>query len=204
MGLRQIKKDRTRAHIIANAVALFSERGFERVPVREIAARAEISEASFFNYFATKDAVLGEWAHAAVASALAEGARESISLRRAAREAARLLIRAVERDGELMTMAWSRARLQPPPHAFRVARQVLVEAIRAAQRREELRRDVSAEELARLLHQAAAVALASSLCEPGDARSPLSGLQRALDLVLDGARRRNERVRAAARLTRAP
>lgn len=54
-GLRELKKRRTRRRIADVALALFAERGFDRVPVAEVARRAEVSEATVFNYFRTKE-----------------------------------------------------------------------------------------------------------------------------------------------------
>lgn len=45
-------------HIRAAAIELFSARGFADVSVDEIAAAAEVSRRTYFNYFATKSAVL--------------------------------------------------------------------------------------------------------------------------------------------------
>src|SRR5947209_5267430 len=54
-GLRELKKQRTRQLIADTARQLFAERGFEGVPVAEIARAAEVSEATVFNYFPTKE-----------------------------------------------------------------------------------------------------------------------------------------------------
>jgi AcrR family transcriptional regulator len=54
-GLRERKKQRTRELLAETARRLFSERGFERVSVAEIAREAEVSEKTVFNYFPTKE-----------------------------------------------------------------------------------------------------------------------------------------------------
>lgn len=55
LGLRERKKQRTRAAIMDAALALFTTRGFESVTTAEIARAAEVSEATLFNYFRTKE-----------------------------------------------------------------------------------------------------------------------------------------------------
>jgi AcrR family transcriptional regulator len=54
-GLRERKKERTRALIAETARRLFVQRSFEAVSVAEIAREAEVSEATVFNYFPTKE-----------------------------------------------------------------------------------------------------------------------------------------------------
>jgi AcrR family transcriptional regulator len=54
-GLRARKKQRTRELISETARRLFVERGFDAVPVAEVARAAEVSEATVFNYFPTKE-----------------------------------------------------------------------------------------------------------------------------------------------------
>jgi NADH dehydrogenase len=58
LGLRQEKKERQRQAILDTAMALFKERGFEGTRVQDVTERLRISEATFFNYFPTKQSVL--------------------------------------------------------------------------------------------------------------------------------------------------
>ena len=55
LGLRERKKLRTRQLIAETARRLFAERGFDAVPISAVAKAAEVSEATVFNYFPTKE-----------------------------------------------------------------------------------------------------------------------------------------------------
>jgi AcrR family transcriptional regulator len=57
LGLRERKKQRTRATLIDAAVQLCDRQGFERTTVDQIAAIADVSPRTFSRYFATKDAI---------------------------------------------------------------------------------------------------------------------------------------------------
>lgn len=56
--LRERKRQRARAAIVAAAVELFTERGFDEVTVTDIAERAEVGRTTFFRYFGDKQEVL--------------------------------------------------------------------------------------------------------------------------------------------------
>jgi AcrR family transcriptional regulator len=95
-GLRELKRRRTRATIASAATELFLARGFDRVTVAEIAAVAEVSEKTVFNYFPVKaelvfdagdellDELLDAVRHRAPGSPAVAGVRAFIE-RRAAR-----------------------------------------------------------------------------------------------------------------------
>jgi len=57
LGLRERKKQRTRATLVDAAVELCERQGFERTTVDQIAAIADVSPRTFSRYFATKDAI---------------------------------------------------------------------------------------------------------------------------------------------------
>ncbi|WP_336206631.1 TetR family transcriptional regulator [Nonomuraea sp. LPB2021202275-12-8] len=54
-GLRQLQRQRVREAISAAAIRLFLERGFDEVPVTEVAAAAQVSKPTLFKYFPTKE-----------------------------------------------------------------------------------------------------------------------------------------------------
>ncbi|MEV5242693.1 TetR/AcrR family transcriptional regulator [Streptomyces cinnamoneus] len=56
-GLRERKKRQTRQHISDVATGLFLERGFDAVTIAEVAAAAEVSVNTVYNYFSTKEAL---------------------------------------------------------------------------------------------------------------------------------------------------
>jgi AcrR family transcriptional regulator len=58
LGLRERKKQRTRATLMDAAVELCNRQGFERTTVDQIAAVADVSPRTFSRYFATKEAVM--------------------------------------------------------------------------------------------------------------------------------------------------
>ena len=54
-GLRERKKAKTRAAIQEHALRLFRDQGYAETTVQEIADAAEVSPATFFRYFPTKE-----------------------------------------------------------------------------------------------------------------------------------------------------
>lgn len=54
-GLRERKRQRMYQAVSDAAIALFLEKGFEKVPVAEVAAAADISKPTLFRYFPAKE-----------------------------------------------------------------------------------------------------------------------------------------------------
>ena len=71
MGLRESKKLRTRQEIADAAMGLFAKRGFDHVTVAEVAAAAQVSEKTVYNYFPTKEDVFYDEAPAREAALVA-------------------------------------------------------------------------------------------------------------------------------------
>ena len=58
MGLRELKKTRTRQGIRRAAMRLFGDQGYEATTVEQIAADAEVSTATFYRYYCDKEDVV--------------------------------------------------------------------------------------------------------------------------------------------------
>jgi TetR/AcrR family transcriptional regulator, cholesterol catabolism regulator len=58
MSLREEKKAEMRRQLYDTAMALFRERGYDATRVRDVIDQVRVSEATFFNYFPSKEAVL--------------------------------------------------------------------------------------------------------------------------------------------------
>lgn len=109
LGLRELKKQRTRATIVDVAARLCAERGYENTTVDQIAADADISPRTFSRYFPSKEAVIGaliEDTSEHVAQALARQPRD-ITEHEALVRAHLELFRSAER-GEPEAMSFDR------------------------------------------------------------------------------------------------
>jgi AcrR family transcriptional regulator len=104
-GRRQRRAAETRLRIFRCALQLIAERGFPNVTVEDITEAADVGKGTFFNYFATKDHVLGVMAEIQLSKV-----REAVSLTGQGRRAMhsvlhRLMLRLAEEPGRSPDLA---------------------------------------------------------------------------------------------------
>jgi len=117
-GRRERKKRELRERIYQTARMLFLERGFEATTVEQIAEAADVAQATFFNHFPGKNAVLAE-----MTREVSERVRELIAEQLPRRVSAQTKIRAFgERAGDEVEASLG------------VARDVLLELFRTSPR----------------------------------------------------------------------
>jgi AcrR family transcriptional regulator len=70
MGLRELKRERTRRLISDKAFELFTDHGFGRTTVEQIAAAAEVGPSTLYRYFPTKERLVLEFVEDSLFGAL--------------------------------------------------------------------------------------------------------------------------------------
>jgi AcrR family transcriptional regulator len=70
MGLRELKRERTRRLISDKAFELFTDRGFGRTTVEQIAAAAEVGPSTLYRYYPTKERLVLEFVEGSLFDAL--------------------------------------------------------------------------------------------------------------------------------------
>jgi AcrR family transcriptional regulator len=70
MGLRELKRERTRRLISDKAFELFTDHGFGRTTVEQIAAAAEVGPSTLYRYFPTKETLVLEFVENSLFGAL--------------------------------------------------------------------------------------------------------------------------------------
>jgi AcrR family transcriptional regulator len=161
MSRREDNKRARRQRIFDAAMELFVRQGFDATTVEEIATAADIAKGTFFNYFATKEAVLGHMAHSQVerlrAALAARPDFAAMSALQQIRTIYQALAAGLEGRGELMRVLAAETLLRPPAfdeHQSLVRDNLdllLGEAAQRGQEQGELRDDISASDLGRHL-----------------------------------------------------
>jgi AcrR family transcriptional regulator len=158
LSRRERKKLETRQGLLEAALVLFREKGYDETTVEEITARADVAKGTFFNYFPSKEALLGELAVWRV-----EQLRAALDVSRGAPESPvgriKLLMRLsheqVMDELNLVRRAFATRLCTPPPPPHRAKHQLsglLTDLVREAQACGEMRADVEAELVSDLLH----------------------------------------------------
>ena len=197
-GLRAIKKKRTRESILANAIVLFRKQGIRATRLADIATASQVSAATLFNYFPTKNDLAEAWVRGEIHAALEELARGSgdHGIRPGLRASCRRLAESSCQERSLRLEAWRIAGRAAAESVGRI--EVLVRFIEREQQRARLRADLPASALAEMLIEALEGGLIAGLRASGDGSEVAARIRARVDLVLDGARKRNERVSAPA------
>ncbi|MFP6655305.1 MAG: helix-turn-helix domain-containing protein [Myxococcota bacterium] len=198
LGLRARKRRETRRQILATAVEVFRRRGIRAAHLGEIARASEISPATLFNYFPNKGALAEAWVRGEIEQIFREaepdlrqrGLRSAIGL--CCRRLAALVSGGA--DQTIRLEAWSEA--GRAPKRFVEASHPLVEALRHWQVSERVRGDIKALTMAEMLIEAVEGGLIDGLRRDLNHADLEKGLRMRVDLLLDGVRKRNERVAA--------
>ncbi len=184
-GRRERHRTETRQRLYRAALDLFAERGFLRTTVEDITEAADVGKGTFFNYFPTKEHILAEFGGGYVAvmeQALHKARATSGPVMDVIEELATQSIRQInENDALLRAIYAAHASCEPVRRELhqRISRcrRSLTEIIKLAQERGEVRRDISASELARLLHL---IVMGASM---GWAIYPTATLRKALEEI---------------------
>jgi AcrR family transcriptional regulator len=191
---RQERRERRAQQIFAIAMELFRTKGYESTTVEEITAAAGVAKGTFFNYFPTKEALLGHLGDLQVArlhTAIAETSHfGELDTRDQLHFVFHTLAAGVEQQRELTRLIVALTLTQTGAFAKhqRLVREnleaVLLAIVRRGQERGDLRSDVAPEALAGLVRNFYFLTLLGWLAQ--EATHFVAMLDEQLDLVLEG------------------
>jgi len=192
LSRRERKKLETRRAILEAAMALFHEKGFDETTIEEITAQADVAKGTFFNYFGSKDALLGElrlWGieQARAALDVSQGAPASPVAR--IKMLMQMLCERADKDLPLARQAFAARLCGPaPPHPHRAKRrlhELFASLITEAQTCKEIRADVDVEVVSDLLNLLFFQRM-WAWAQDNDDPPPTQDLIKTIDLLLDG------------------
>jgi AcrR family transcriptional regulator len=191
MGLRDDKKRQTRTAILEGALARFREEGFASTRVRDITEELQISEATFFNYFPSKQSVLEE-----AAEVLLQRSMERLegSVQRHDPVPDRLedlmedFVTDFTQDRELAALLGAHTTFFSGGGSERLARahELVTEMFAEGQRRGEIRADVTSAQLAQLYLEFVLSMIRTWVDDTDDARPLGERLRLSLSILLRG------------------
>jgi AcrR family transcriptional regulator len=191
LSRRERKKLETRQALLEVSLALFREKGFQATTVEEITERADVAKGTFFNYFASKEALLDDlsvWHVGRLRAVLdvSQGAPASPVAR--IKLLMRLTHEQVVQDIRLFRRAFAHNLRHPPPPPHGGKRELfgfLAELVEEAQACGEIRADVEAGLVADLLRMAYFRWIIAG-CDDGRVQVPAAQLEQVLDLLMEG------------------
>lgn len=194
-GLRQRKKQQTRAALIDAALDLFLNQGYEHTTVDQIAAAAEVSPRTFFRYFGSKEELLAHNMNAAeeaLVRALAERPAGEPPFTAAA-EAYRAFFRAMEdaspEDKERFTRTRRVLEAEPTLLGVQFTRLAAMEDRLAAVLARRMGVDPATDERPRIVVAMAGAAVRAGLTRLPPGEDGVAACVRQVDRALDLARR---------------
>lgn len=171
-SLRERNRQRTYKRIMHAAAALFREQGYDRTTMDEIAAKAEVSRATLFNYFHSKDSLLIPFVDGVIKERIQPDTEAFLESKPPVAAALRFLFTGVYHEVlsiSDMDTALKREILRPrapedhPQQSPFV--DLLVQIMRYGQQRGEIRTDMTAVKLAEYLNALYGVLLFKSLLQ---------------------------------------
>ncbi len=155
MSRRERKKQETRERIVMAALELFQERGFDETTIAAIAEAADVSRSTFFNYFAAKEDLLS-----AIAAAELQELERLVNGKLAGLTAVDKICRVVHSlvadvapflrvTRHVLLESLLRPERTPSPVAQ--VGNILERLVREGQERQEIRADLDAADVARLI-----------------------------------------------------
>ena len=158
-GRRERHRAETRDRLYSAALKLFAERGFLETTVEDITESADVGKGTFFNYFPTKEHILAEFGGqrtAAVERALEKAKSTKDSILDVVGELAADTAGQSNLNAALLRAIFAaHASCAPVRGELRkraqIGRRMLTEMFRIGQERGEIRSDISAKDLARLM-----------------------------------------------------
>jgi NADH dehydrogenase len=194
MGLRQEKKEQQRQAILDTATELFRQHGFEATRVQDVTERLRISEATFFNYFPTKQSVLEAAAVDILDRSTALLYHDVVEDERPVAQRLEELVVAFAAnfagDREFAVLLAMHTQLWSQRGREQQAYLLMTQLIEEGQRRGEIRSDVPASQLAELFMAFMLVTISNWLIGRGDDDPLHERLLRAWRVLWDGAVRR--------------
>jgi AcrR family transcriptional regulator len=191
LSRRERKKLETHQALLTAALSLFRGKGYDATRVEEITERADVAKGTFFNYFPSKESLLGDLAQWSVEQLRAavdveQGAPASPVIR--IKLLVRILHEQARQDIDLIHRAFVAQLYAPPPAPDGGKRQrfgLFLELVVEAQDCGEIRADVAAELVSDLLGFSFVRQL-PALHAPDDDPSAAEDAGQAVDLLLEG------------------